>query len=150
MAKKIKNNKQLKRNTSDVVHVNSRTYGKHMRAARGSKTSADVNDVFAAHAEKTSAYNAAAKAVHDVLKLYCEGFREGQLWQAILSRMRKAKRMNFGDLLDTLKGTEINNRCTLKRFGNLPTFVVENNKKVLRIGMKPDMRPHLNKNDNCY
>jgi hypothetical protein len=93
--------------------VKSRTYGKHIRAARGSKTTATVNDVLSAHAEKTNTLNAAAKTVHDLLKLYSDIFREGQLWQNILSRMRKAKHTDFEELLYTLNGLELNSRYAL-------------------------------------
>lgn len=150
MARKIKNNKSLRRNADDVVRVNSYTYGKHTRAARGSKTTATVNDVLAAHAEKTNTLNAAAKAVHDVLKLYSDIFREGQLWQAILSRMRKAKLAHFEELLCTLNGLELNSQYALTRFGQPPMFSIKNNKKELQIEMDQHIPPHLNKNDDCY
>jgi hypothetical protein len=109
-----------------------------------------LNDILAAQAGKTSAINAAAKAVYDILKVYCADFKEGQLWQAILSRMRKANSLHFGELLRTLEGLELNSRYTLKRFGNVPVFTAENNKKTLQMAMMPGMPPHLNKNDNCY
>jgi len=150
MAKKIKVNKRYLRDADEVVYVNSHTYGKHTRAARGSKTPVTVNDVLASHAKKTGAINAAAKAVYDVLKLYSGNFREGQLWQHILSRMRKAKSMDPEDLFLSLDEMEINSRYALKRFGNEPMFTIENKKKQLQIEMKPFMPPHLNKNDDSY
>ena len=120
------------------------------RAARGSKTPAVLNDVLTAHAEKTSVINKAAKTVYDVLKFYSEGFKEGQLWQAMLGRMRKAKNTSLENLIQALEGLELNSRYTLKRFGSLPSFTVEHKKKVLDVKMKLGMPPHLNKNDNCY
>lgn len=150
MAKKIKGNKQYQQNTNNVVQVNSRTYGKHIRAARGSKTPATINVVLAAHAEKTSVINSAAKAVYDVLKFYSGNFREGQLWQNILGRMRKAKDIDFENLLSSLNETEINSRYGLKRFSNVPMFTIENKKRTLLIEMKPFMQPRLNKSNNCY
>ena len=103
-----------------------------------------------AHAEKTIVINKAAKAVYDILKFYSAGFKEGQLWQGMLGRMRKAENTSFENLLQALKGLELNSRYALKRFGNLPLFTVENKKKALDIKMKLSMPPHLNKNDNCY
>jgi hypothetical protein len=150
MPKKIKRKKQIKTAPDRVVYVNSHTYGRHTRAARGSKTQAVVNDVLAAHAEKTSVINAAAKSVYDVLKIYGEGFREGQLWQNILSRMRKAKGTGFNELLSSLRELELNSRYGIKRFGNVPFVTIDNKKKTLDIKMKPVMPPHLHKNDNCY
>src|SRR6516164_9593677 len=127
MAGKTKNKKVLERSISDVVQVNSYTYGKHTRAARGSKTIATINDVLSAHAEKTNTLNTAAKAVYDVLKLYSKGFREGQLWQAILSRMREAKLVHFEALLHTLERLELNSRYALTRFGEPPKLSIKNN-----------------------
>ncbi len=150
MAKKVSNKKKLPDSTRNVVQVNSRTYGRHLRTARGSKTTTTLNNAFAANAEKTAAINTAAKAIYGVLKLYSQGFREGQLWQAMLSRMRTAVKTNFEALLHTLEGLELNRRYALERFINLPEFIVENNKKALIVEMKAGMPPHLNKNDNCY
>jgi hypothetical protein len=120
MARKNKNKKPVQQNANKVIQVRSATYGKHTRAARGSKTTATVNDVLAAHAEKTNTLNAAAKTIHDLLRLYSDIFREGQLWQNILSRMRKAKHTHFEELLYKLNGLEINSRYVLTRF--LDTF----------------------------
>jgi hypothetical protein len=150
MPKIIKRTRLKQTNVNKIVTVNSRTYGKHTRAARGSKKPAVLNDVLAAHAEKTNVINKAAKAVYDILKFYSEGFREGQLWQAILGRMRKAKDTSFENLLQTLEGLELNSRYTINRFGELPLFTVEHKKKVLNIKMELVMRPYLHKNDNCY
>ena len=149
MAKKIKGKKPLHQKANDVVQVRSTTYGKHTRAARGSKTTATVNDVFAANAGKTGIINDAAKAVYDVVKFYSGNFREGQLWQNILSRMRKAKSLDFEDLLSSLHKTEINNRYQLIRFGSLPALAVVHTKRKLRIEIEPYM-PRLTGNDDCY
>jgi hypothetical protein len=130
--------------------VNSHTYGKHIRAARGSKTIAAVNDVLGAHAEKTNTLNTAAKAVYDVLKLYSKGFREGQLWQAILSRMRKAKLVHFEELLRTLERLELNSRYVLTRFGEPPKLSIKNSRRELQIEKHQNTPLHLHKNDNCY
>ena len=138
------------RKPNDDVSVNSHTYGKHTRAARGTMIPAIINDVLAAHAAKTEAINAAAKAVYDVLKIYTTGFRGGQLWQHILSRMRNARSMHFEDLLRSLGGMEINSRYALARFGSVPEFAIEMNRKNMQTEMKPLMPPHLNKKDNCY
>jgi hypothetical protein len=150
MAGKTKNNKALQRSIIEVVQVNSHTYGKHTRAARGSKTIATTNEVLTAHAENTNTLNTAAKSVYDVLKLYSKGFREGQLWQAMLSRMRKARLVHFEELLRTLEGLELNSRYALTRFGELPVLSIKNNKRELQIEMHQNAPPHLNKNDNCY
>jgi hypothetical protein len=72
MAKKSKAFSETK-----AVVINSGTYGRHRRAARGSQTRAVVNDAFAAQANKTKRLNAAGKAAYDVLKLYSNNFREG-------------------------------------------------------------------------
>jgi hypothetical protein len=106
--------------------------------------------VFAACAEKTNTLNAAAKAVHDGLKLYSNIFREGQFWQALLSRMRKTRLTHFEELLYTLNGLELNRRYILTRFGFLPMVAIKNNKKELQIEMDQSMPLCLNQNDNCY
>lgn len=146
---KIKSADKRKHNTDGLVLVKSRTYGEHYRAARGTKKTAILNVSLSAQAEKTSVINKAAKAVYDALIFYSEGFREGQLWQAMLSRMRKANNISFENLLLSLKRLELNSRYPIKRFGNIPLFTVDNKKKVLNVQMKLFMPPHLN-NGNCY
>lgn len=150
MPKKNKRTKLIQANTNKTVTVNSRTYGKHTRAARGSKTPAVLNDVLTAHAERTSVINKAAKAVYDVLKFYSEDFREGQLWQGILSRMRRANNLHFETFLKALDGLDLNSRYALERFGNVPMFAVEIGKHEIQFEMKPYVPPHLHKKDNCY
>jgi hypothetical protein len=131
------------------VVVNSPAYGRHIRAARGSQTPAILNNALAAHADKTKSVNTAAKGVYDVLKLYGRGFREGQLWQAVLSRMRKAKHTDFKTLLQSLGGLELNSHYTLTRFGAMPVMSVRATYDTLSIQMRGDAMPGLYKNDNC-
>ena len=150
MGRKNKNKKSVQQNANKVIQVKSSTYGKHTRAPRGSKTTATVNEVLAANAEKTNTLNTAAKTIYDLLKLYSDIFREGQLWQTMLSRMRKVKDTHFEKLLYTLNGLELNSRYALSRFGYLAMLTIKNNKKELQIEMDQDMPPYLNQHDNCY
>jgi hypothetical protein len=131
------------------VVVNSPAYGRHTRAARGSRTHTTVNDALAAHADKTKRVNTAAKGVYDVLTLYGHGFREGQLWQAVLSRMRKAKHTDFKTLLESLDGLELNSRYALKRFGPLPVVSAWATDNTLNIQLRGEVPSGLLKNSNC-
>ncbi len=95
MPKKSKRSKTELADAPKLIQVDSLTYGKHTRAARGSKTAIKINEAVAAQSAKTSLLNTAAKAVYDVLKTYSQGFKEGQLWQAILSVCAKPTALNL-------------------------------------------------------
>src|SRR5690348_15338563 len=103
-----------------VITVHSRTYGEHTRAARGSIKPALLNEALIAKGKQLTVINVLASEVHNLLKQYAGFFKEGMFWQKMLSRMHSATDTSPVALLGTLKGTELNSRYPLRRFGVLP------------------------------
>ena len=146
--KKAHSNKKLM--PEKKVTVKSRAYGIHTRAARGSKTPVKLNDSFAEYNARTTAVNAVAKRVHDLLKVCSAGFKEKMLWQAMLSLMRKAMTDDVTKLLPALNGMELNPKYPLQRFARPFLLPVENREGKLVVRLKDIMRPRVKSKDTQY
>jgi hypothetical protein len=84
-----------------MVTVNSRTYGKHERAARGTWKKAELNDAMKGHSERLIGSNAPAKLILDALAPYRENFKGGQIWQKLVKHFaRQAKLFKDYSVLD--------------------------------------------------
>ncbi len=77
-------NKPVKKPADQVV-VNSSAYGKHHRAARGSKSRAVLNPAMKAHGRRLRKSNIPAKLIMDALQPFRENFTGGMLWQRLVS-----------------------------------------------------------------
>ena len=69
---------------ADKIVVNSRAYGRHHRAARGSKSRAVVNPAMKAHGRRLRKSNIPAKLILDALQPFRENFKGGMLWQRLV------------------------------------------------------------------
>jgi hypothetical protein len=76
--------KPLKKQPADKVVVNSKAYGRHERAARGSKSKAVVNPAMKAHGRRLRKSNIPAKLILDALQPFRENFKGGMLWQKLV------------------------------------------------------------------
>jgi hypothetical protein len=75
-----------------MITVNSRAYGKHERAARGTWKTAELNDSMKGHSERLIGSNMPAKLIHDALQPYRTNFKGGLVWQKLLKHFaRQAK-----------------------------------------------------------
>lgn len=94
----------------EMTAVHSRTYGKHVRAARGTHKPARVNDAMKKSSGVLVAANKVAKAIKDPLDTFSVGFKDGTMWFRLVSfakRQLKHKRtVNF----NALKSFEFNDR----------------------------------------
>ncbi|HVY73905.1 MAG TPA: hypothetical protein VG890_03690 [Puia sp.] len=68
----------------EEVLVDSRAYGKHTRAARGSKSKAVLNPAMKAHGRRLRKSNAPAKLITDALRPFRENFKGGMIWQRLV------------------------------------------------------------------
>jgi hypothetical protein len=66
------------------ITVNSKTYGRHLRAVRGSKSPAELNDAMKKHGQRLLASATPAKLILDALIPYKTDFKGGQIWQKLL------------------------------------------------------------------
>jgi hypothetical protein len=76
-----------------MVTVNSRTYGKHQRAARGSWKKARLNDAMKGHSERLIGSNMPAKLILDALAPYRTNFKGGQIWQKLVKHFAKQAKL---------------------------------------------------------
>jgi hypothetical protein len=75
-----------------MIWVDSKTYGGHPRAARGSKSPAELNDAMKKHGLRLLASAAPAKLIQDALIPFRTNFPGGQIWQKMLKHFaRQAK-----------------------------------------------------------
>jgi len=66
------------------ILVDSKAYGRHLRAARGSGSSAEVNDSMKEHSRRLLASSVPAKLIRDALIPFKTDFKGGQIWQRLL------------------------------------------------------------------
>jgi hypothetical protein len=70
--------------TPGKITVNSKTYGRHERAPRGSKTKIEVNEAMKEAGRRLAGANIQAKLICDALKPFRENFQGGQIWQRLV------------------------------------------------------------------
>lgn len=83
MAKRRKNN-LTGYPPAGMINVNSQAYGNHLRAARGSKSRAELNDAMKKHGLRLLASAVPAKLIRDALIPFRTNFTGGQIWQKLL------------------------------------------------------------------
>ena len=132
------------------ITVKSRAYGEHTRAARGSKTPVRLNEAFEKHKAKTVVVNSTARRVHHSLKMFSGDFKEAMLWQAMLSRMRKAASDDQMVLVAALNGMELNAKYPLLRFLPISSVKVEKDKKKITVRFGSNLPPYIKSNDTQY
>lgn len=76
--------KKMRKNPAEKVVVNSKAYGTHERAARGSKSRAVLNRAMKAHGKRLRESTIPAKLIMDALQLFRENFKGGMLWQRLV------------------------------------------------------------------
>lgn len=112
---------KLRGTIAGLSFINSKTYGAHVRAARGTHKEAKINDVLKANSENAVVITKIGSPVLQLLKTLEPGFSAGDLWPRMLRRMYKAKGRCIEDLLQSMKGIEVNERYSFaKLFTALP------------------------------
>ncbi len=76
--------------------VNSRAYGKHVRAKRGTHKPLVVTDAMKKAGELMRSANAHAKVIMDAFKPFCKDLRDGKRWSRLVALFRK--QLQEGDI----------------------------------------------------
>jgi hypothetical protein len=76
--------RKTRKNPAEKVVVNSKAYGKHERAARGSKSKAVLNRAMKGHGKRLRESTIPAKLIMDALQPFRENFKGGMLWQRLV------------------------------------------------------------------
>lgn len=127
--------------------------GKYVRRARGTYKEAACNDKLKSVYKRNGVVNHAAKLLHDAVKTYAPDFKQSNLWQVILKRVRTGKADDLLSLLAPLKGLEIHTRHTLKKLSDAECEVaVDNNVMTYSVRAKcdPDFKDSLRADSYYY
>lgn len=88
---------------SGKVKVNSKTYGTHYRARRGSVNEAKLNETMQKVNKLTLSTNAPAKLIHDALQPFRQNFKGGLFYQRLQkhfnAQARKGQKFSITDFL---------------------------------------------------
>lgn len=123
---------KLQGTIAGLSFIQSNAYGPHVRAARGTHKEAKLNKVLQGNADRAKAVTSLGSVVLRQLKVLESGFAAGDLWSRMTGRMFKAKSMQVMDLLESMKGTELNERYSFtKLFTEVPRFGFSVRKKKL-------------------
>jgi hypothetical protein len=76
--------KKAGKRAAEKIVVNSKTYGKHERAPRGSKSRTILNPSMKAHGRRLRKSNMPAKLIMDALLPFRENFKGGMIWQRLV------------------------------------------------------------------
>jgi len=90
---KSKTSRKKRKHPPVMITVNSKTYGKHERAARGSWKKATLNDAMKGHSERLIGSNLPAKLILDALVPYRTNFKGGQIWQKLVKHFAKQAKL---------------------------------------------------------
>ena len=99
----------------DRTFVNSKTYGEHTRARRGTKSKVEVNDTLKAHNVLLTSANIPAILVKKAIDNYRSDFPSGQLWQFLVGMFKRQLKMNIPLNVDQLMYKDISTNYRLSR-----------------------------------
>lgn len=86
----------------DRTVVNSKTYGEHTRARRGTKSKVKLNQALKAHTLLLKGANTPARLVKNEIDRHRAGFPSGQLWQFLVGMFKMQLKMKLPLSLDQL------------------------------------------------
>lgn len=114
-----------------MTHVQSKTYGEHIRKAR---RAGEVNETLKDNNRQIVAANAPARLIKNAIDQYREDFKGGQLWQRLVSHFKKElKEKQFIDVL-ALKDKEVNEHYPLSRiYSEVVSITIDPDKRILKV-----------------
>jgi hypothetical protein len=133
----------LKGTIGNMTFVKSPTYGDHIRAKRGTHKKAEMNAACKRQSKKLVKGNTPAKIIKDAIDPYRQDFREGKMWQRLVSAVQKQGDPAAFDF-SKMKPFEIYDRYRLRRFFDLETKTrVDKARSVLRVAIRLNGCPHF-------
>ena len=131
----------------DSTYVDSKAYGEHIRARRGTKSKVEVNDTFKAHNVLLSDANIPARLVKKAIDTYRSDFPSGQLWQFLVGMFKTQLKMTIPLNVDQLMYKDININYRLSRIlkgGYIQE--IRSNPEMLKVelkALKPQFRSNM-------
>ncbi|RZJ80001.1 MAG: hypothetical protein EOO47_09010 [Flavobacterium sp.] len=89
---KVRSIIKLSGTLSDMTFVDSKAYGAHARAKRGTYTPISLSEGMQKSAEVQKQVNLMAKVVFDAVNSFVPGFKDGKFWARLLSVFRKQQK----------------------------------------------------------
>ena len=86
----------------DRTIVNSKAYGEHTRARRGTRSKVEVNETLKTHTLLLTGANMPARLVKNEIDSHRAGFPSGQLWQHLVGMFKTQLKMNLPLSVDQL------------------------------------------------
>jgi hypothetical protein len=136
----------LRGTVDGLTFVKSRTYGDHVRAARGTHKKAKVNEAFKKESEQLLKSNVPAKIIKDALDAHRQDFKGGLLWQRLVSMFRTQLRETGSFNFHQLGPFEVHEKHPLERFLQVePKVAVDRKKRKLRVTLSHRDHPDFKK-----
>jgi len=111
MAKKKRSSSIKSGTIHGETHVDSRAYGEHVRAARGSIKPAKLNKTLKQNALDMPRVNAQAKVIFDALKPYRMDCYDGGWWSRLVAVFKRHYQAGHPPNYSLLEKSELNEQC---------------------------------------
>jgi hypothetical protein len=144
---------KLQGTIAGLSFVNSKTYGAHVRAARGTHKKATINEVLQGNVEKAKTVTTIGSPVLRAMKELEKGFASGDLWARMMRQMLRTKSTLVSDLFESIQGMEVNERYSFGTlFPVLPGFEFSFKKNQLFVEMELLSHARFSREvkANCY
>ncbi|MFC5283977.1 hypothetical protein [Pedobacter alpinus] len=128
--------------SDDAVQVNSRTYGTHWRAKRGSKSPTNLNSSLQKSTEDLAAANKAARLIKSCLDPFRYNFMGGLIWQKLVKEFKQQAKTASAFHTSSFLRMDVWDLYQLNRFRTYFNFdcdVIDLSE--LRIQIKPNQHP---------
>ena len=99
-----------------LTTVRSKTYGEHVRSARGSKSAAEVNNAFKKSSSEMMSGNVPARLIKNTIDLHRQDFIGGQLWQKLVGIFKKQVKDQQPFSVKDLQNIEVHDLYPISRF----------------------------------
>jgi hypothetical protein len=118
------------------TQVNSKAYGRHRRAVRGTYTPVVLNAAFKRSGTELETANSLAKIFKDAIDPYQGNFKDGRLWTRLVSVFKKQAKGQSPPDFTVLKGFELYRECTLTSHIHIEADCQQDEKGLLHITMR--------------
>lgn len=125
----------------DSVYVNSRTYGAHWRAKRGSKTTASLNSSLQKSTVDMEIANKAARLIKSYLDPFRYNFMGGLIWQKLVKEFKQQAKEGKTFHTENFNRMDIWDLYPMDRFRTYINYHCQVNLPQLAVTLSPNRHP---------
>ncbi len=129
----------------DSVYVNSRTYGGHWRAKRGSKTKANLNSSLQKSTKDLEIANKAAGLIKSYLDAFRYNFMGGLIWQKLVKEFKQQAKEGKAFHTERFSRMDVWDLYPLNRFGTYFNYYCQTDATQLTVTLSPNRHPNFNR-----